>query len=217
MIFEQVRTGGDRNFSYLIGDEETREAMVVDPSDAPGPLLERASALGLRITTIVNTHLHEDHVAGNEFIRAATGARVACFAMTGAEPAREADIGLRDGDRVAAGKVKFRVLHTPGHTPEHICLYGEGRVVTGDTLFVGKVGGTDFGEGARREYASLREALMTLPDETEVWPGHDVGVRPSSTIGEEKRTNPFLLCADFEAFVHLKRNWAEYKKQHGIA
>jgi len=217
MIFEQVPTGGDRNFSYLAGDEETHEAIVVDPSDAPEMLLERAKSLGLRITTIVNTHLHHDHVAGNETIRAATGARVAAFSMPGTEPSREGDIGLADGDRIAAGRHKFKVLHTPGHTPEHICLYGEGKVITGDTLFVGKVGGTDQADGARREYDSLHGKLLSLPDETEVWPGHDVGVRPSSTIGDERRTNPFLLCRTFEEFLDLKKNWAEYKQKHGIA
>ena len=92
-----------------------------------------------------------------------------------------------------------------------------GKLVTGDTLFVGKVGGTDYGAGARAEYDSLHRKLMVLPDETEVWPGHDVGVAPRSTIGHEKRTNPFLRCEDFAAFVELKRNWLEYKRRHGIA
>ena len=89
--------------------------------------------------------------------------------------------------------------------------------MTGDTLFVGKVGGTDFKEGARTQYASLHEKLMILPDDTEVWPGHDVGVAPSSTIGHERETNPFLLRKNFEEFVDLKRNWVAYKKEHGIA
>jgi glyoxylase-like metal-dependent hydrolase (beta-lactamase superfamily II) len=219
VIFEQVPTGGDRNFSYLVGDEEAREAMVVDPSDQPGALIARAGELGLRITLIVNTHLHQDHVAGNDEVRRASGARVACFTAAGGADhvLRDGDIELADGDRVAVGKTKFQVLHTPGHTPDHICLYGAGRVITGDTLFVGKVGGTDLAEGARREYNSLHARLMTLPDETEVWPGHDVGVRPFSTIGAEKRENPFLLCRSFEEFVELKRNWAEYKRTHGIA
>ena len=91
-----------------------------------------------------------------------------------------------------------------------------GKLITGDTLFVGKVGGTDYGEEARREYESLHRKLLTLPAETEVWPGHDVGVAPSSTIGHERRTNPFLLRRSFDEFVELKCSWLEYKREHGI-
>jgi glyoxylase-like metal-dependent hydrolase (beta-lactamase superfamily II) len=112
-------------------------------------------------------------------------------------------------------------LCTPGHTEDSICVLvkapGEpGKLVTGDTLFVGKVGGTGYGDDARAEYDSLHEKLLRLPDDTEVWPGHDYGVAPSSTIGREKKTNPFLLCESFETFVELKRNWLRYKAEHGI-
>jgi glyoxylase-like metal-dependent hydrolase (beta-lactamase superfamily II) len=89
-------------------------------------------------------------------------------------------------------------------------------LITGDTLFVGKVGGTDLGPGARAEYESLFGKLLKLNEDVEVWPGHDYGVRPSSTIGEERRENPFLLCGSFEEFVDLKRNWTQYKREHGI-
>jgi len=92
----------------------------------------------------------------------------------------------------------------------------ENILLTGDTLFVGKVGGTDLGRGARAEYDSLNKKLMKLPDETKVYPGHDYGVAPSSTIGREKETNPFILCKSFEEFVDFKANWAEYKRRHGI-
>ena len=89
-------------------------------------------------------------------------------------------------------------------------------MITGDTLFVGKVGGTDLGDSARDEYHSLFDKLLKLPDQTQVWPGHDYGVRPSSTIADERRENPFLLCSSFEDFVDLKRNWTKYKQEHGI-
>ncbi|MBT4484431.1 MAG: hypothetical protein HOC71_12230 [Candidatus Latescibacteria bacterium] len=88
--------------------------------------------------------------------------------------------------------------------------------MTGDTLFVGKVGGTGLGNDARDEYRSLHEKLIPLPEDTRVWPGHDYGVRPSSTIGEELRENPFILRNSLEEFVELKKNWAEYKRKHGI-
>jgi glyoxylase-like metal-dependent hydrolase (beta-lactamase superfamily II) len=89
-------------------------------------------------------------------------------------------------------------------------------LITGDTLFVGKVGGTDLGDGARREYDSLHNKLMTLPDHIEVWPGHNFGSAPSSTIGNERRTNPFLQQKSFEDFVHLKAHWIQYKREHGL-
>ena len=109
------------------------------------------------------------------------------------------------------------ILHTPGHTEDSICIHIEDAVFTGDTLFVGKVGGTGFGSGAREEYASLHKKLLVLPDSTRVFPGHDYGTAAQSTIGRERRTNPFLLQPNFEAFVHLKQNWLSYKKEHGIA
>ena len=211
MIFEQLRTGGDRNFSYLVGDEETKEAMLVDPSFEPGVAIRRAEELGLRITVVVHTHGHPDHVAGTDAVRRATGARVLSFAGEGSAEK------LGDGDEIKVGKLSFKAIYTPGHTMDSICIYGEGKLMTGDTLFVGKVGGTGFGDDARREYESLHEKLMRLPDETEVWPGHDYGVRPTSTIGDEKKENPFILRPNFEEFVDLKKNWAEYKRIHGIA
>ena len=91
------------------------------------------------------------------------------------------------------------------------------KLITGDTLFVGKVGGTGFGDDAKEEFESLHQKILTLPDETEVWPGHDYGAAPHSTVGNERQTNPFLQRSDFEGFVDLKRNWLAYKKEHGIA
>ena len=213
MIFEQHRTGGDRNFSYLLADEGTREAIVVDPSFEPDVLLTRVHELGVQVRRVIITHRHADHTAGVDAVRRATQCRVYAW-HEGGSPGEEP---LADGEEIALGATTLRVIHTPGHADDHICIVGGGKLLTGDTLFVGKVGGTDLGEGARREYESLHRRILVLPDETEVWPGHDVGVRPSSTIGEEKRSNPFLLCGSFEEFVELKRNWAAYKNEHGIA
>ena len=128
----------------------------------------------------------------------------------------ELDVPVDDGDTLALGELEVKFIHTPGHSDDHICVLCEDKLVSGDCLFVGKVGGTDLGDGARREYESLHNKLMVLPPETEVWPGHDYGVAPSSTIGHELETNPFLLRESFEDFVHLKANWIEYKRQHGI-
>lgn len=213
MIFEQIPTGGDRNFAYLIGDASTRRAAVVDPANDPAGVLARVTAHDLTLAYVVNTHDHFDHAGGNrEVLAASRGARLL----------RGGKDGVTDGETIRLGAVTLTFLHTPGHSPDSMCVLVQeppapGKLITGDTLFVGKVGGTDYDAGARAEYDSLHRKLMVLPDETEVWPGHDVGVAPSSTIGHEKRTNPFLLCPDFAAFVELKRTWLEYKRRHGIA
>jgi hydroxyacylglutathione hydrolase len=211
MIFEQIRVGGDRNFAYLAGDEGTRTAVVVDPAHNPALVLERAAAHRLEIVYLVNTHGHPDHTNGNATI----------LDRTGAQPLHAGSPAAPDGARLPMGRLTLTVIHTPGHTPDSLCLLvaepgSPGKLITGDTLFVGKVGGTGYGEDARAEYHSLHRKLMPLPDETEVWPGHDYGTAPSSTIGHERRTNPFLLRKSFEAFVELKVNWLEYKRRHGI-
>ncbi|UCF78646.1 MAG: MBL fold metallo-hydrolase [Candidatus Eiseniibacteriota bacterium] len=212
MIFEQVKTGGDRNFAYLVADENAKVGLVVDPSFDCEELLERVRAHGLRIKYIVNTHSHVDHVAGNATVKGKTGAQVVMHSLAGAKH----DVSVDDGDVLELGSLRATVLHTPGHTVDSICVLVDGKLVTGDTLFVGKVGGTDFGEEAKREHESLWGKLMNLPDDTEVWPGHDYGTRHRSTIGEEKRTNPFILRRDFKEFLELKKNWLEYKRIHGI-
>ena len=113
--------------------------------------------------------------------------------------------------------MRIRIIHCPGHSPESIgLLVDETKLISGDELFVGKVGGTGSEDQARTQYDSLHGRFMTLDDAVEVWPGHDVGVQPSSTIGHERRTNPFLLRESFEDFLWLKRNWAQYKKEQGI-
>jgi hydroxyacylglutathione hydrolase len=209
MIFEQIAIGGDRNFAYLVGDERTREVAVIDPGHGPELLVSRAASLGVEIRLVLNTHGHSDHTAGNHALVQRTGARLAAFGS--------GDPPLQDGGVLRLGTIEMRILHTPGHTFDSICFLTGDNLVTGDTLFVGKIGGTPDAESARVEYDSLHQKICALPPETKVWPGHDYGLRPSSTIGDELRTNPFLLCPDFESFLDLKTNWIEYKRTHGIS
>lgn len=213
MFIKQFRVGGDRNFGYLVADEGTRKAVVVDPAFSPENIVEFARENHYEIVYIFNTHDHFDHTNGNPAIERLTGKNALLFGC--ADP--ETGIAVEDGVRFPLGELEVTVLHTPGHTVDSICLYVGDAVITGDTLFVGKVGGTDLGQGAKTEYHSLHDKLLTLPDETRVFPGHDYGTAPQSTIAQERETNPFLTLPDFEAFVHLKRNWAAYKKEHGIA
>lgn len=192
--------------SYLVFCPETREALAVDPGFDAEAIVERALDEGLRIVEVVNTHGHIDHVCGNGLVREATGAKVvmhgedleilrypdagflASLGLAGHTPT-EPDSFIEEGDKIEFGRQSLRVIHTPGHTPGGICLVGDEVVFTGDTLFAGSVGRTDlFGGDQEVLLNSIRERVLTLPDGTTVEPGHG----PSTTVGEERRTNPFL-------------------------
>ncbi len=213
-IFEQIRVGGDRNFGYLIGDRAAGLGALVDPSYDPDALIDRAEAQGLRIATVFNTHGHGDHTNGNARALERTGAALAAHESAASRP----DLPLRDGQTLTVGAFELRVLHVPGHADDHVLLYlpDPGVALTGDLLFVGKIGGTGTDDAARIEYGSLSKVLAELPDDTTLWPGHDYGCRPASTIALEKATNPFLRCEDFDAFLDLKRNWATFKAEYGL-
>ncbi len=188
MIIKQIATGYMDNFSYIVGCENTRQALVIDP----GADVERIAALAakedLNIITIVNTHGHGDHTAGNAKLKSLTGASIIIHGHDG-ERCPGADILLSDEKNLQLGDVTFDVIHTPGHTPGGICLYAQGNLFTGDTLFVGDSGRTDLAGGDRPALGRSIRRLMELPDDTVVWPGHDYGPTPSSTLGWEKRNN----------------------------
>lgn len=213
MFIKQFSTGGDRNFGYLVADDVSGKALVIDPSFSPKVIVDFARENGYEIAYVFITHDHIDHTNGSATIERLTRKRPLLLGST--DPTT--GIRVEDGARFPLGELEVRILHTPGHTDDSICIHAGDAVFTGDTLFVGKVGGTDYGAGARAEYESLHTKLLALPETTRVFPGHDYGTAPQSTIGKERRTNPFLLQLDFEAFVHLKRNWLAYKKAHGIA
>jgi glyoxylase-like metal-dependent hydrolase (beta-lactamase superfamily II) len=214
LIFEQVRVGGDRNFGYLIGDRDARQAALIDPSYAPDVLVARARDQGLTVAYVINTHGHPDHVNGNDQAVAMTGARVAAHPRC----ATAVDLKLGDEQEIAIGSLRLRCLYVPGHADDHIALYEPKHriLITGDLLFVGKVGGTGSDADAHSEWASLQRLLLVIPDEATVWPGHDYGARPSSTIALERATNPFLACRDAAAFLRLKADWPSVKKDLGL-
>jgi len=212
LVFEQIRAGGDRNFGYLLGDRTAGQAVLIDPSYSPDAFVERAREQRLSVTHIINTHSHPDHTNGNERAAALTGAPVA------AHPALQSAVALPDSAELPIGSLRLRCLHVPGHCADHLVLYEPTYrlLITGDLLFVGKVGGTSSDADARTEWDSLQRLVRGIPDEATVWPGHDYGVRPSSTMALEKATNPFLRCATVDAFLQLKSSWATFKKDHGL-
>lgn len=213
MIFEQVDAGGDRNFSYLIGDEGSRACAVVDPGYDTAKLEARVRASGLSVGYIFNTHTHHDHVAGNQVFRQGE-VKLAAYRGARVNP----DIPLEHGSVVQVGEQHIEVLFTPGHYLDSICLLVNGRkLITGDTLFVGCIGGSGFpGSNAERQFHSLFQVILALDDAVEVYPGHHYGPTPSSTIGHERAHNPFLQRTSFQDFMWLKEHWEEYKTEHGI-
>ena len=188
MIIEQLDIGYMDNFCYIVGCERTRKALVIDPGAEVERIMSVAEEKKLKIELIVNTHGHSDHTAGNGPLKAATGARIMIHSRD-ADYYPAADVFLMDESPIILGELKFDVFHTPGHSPGGICLYGQGNLFTGDTLFVGDSGRTDLAGGHRPTLGASIRRLMQLPDETVVWPGHNYGPMVSSTIGWEKRHN----------------------------
>ncbi len=197
MSFRQIKHVGD-NFSYIIADEGTGDAVVVDPSFNGDAIILLARKNGLRIRYVVNTHHHVDHTMDNSKIKSCFGSKIVAHRLSRTEK----DIEVGDGDVLKIDGLNIKVIYTPGHTPDSICLLFDKKLLTGDTLFVGECGRTDLPGGSTAEmYNSLFNKLMKLDDGTEVFPGHDYGSKPHSTIGEEKRTNYTLEKRSLNEFV----------------
>ena len=206
MHIEQIPVGRMANFCYRI--EDAGDCALIDPAFDTDTILAAVSTKNLRVSCIINTHGHPDHTAGNAAVAAATGAPLliheadahrvgkvlhkAFSRILGGRGSPGADRVLREGDTITVGDTRLAVLHTPGHTPGSICLFLPGHLFTGDTLFAGAVGRTDLpGGSAKTLRQSIIEKLYRLPDDTRVWPGHDYGPTPWTTIGRERETNPF--------------------------
>lgn len=191
MIVKQIPVGTMEVFSYLVGCEKTREALVIDPGGDADRIAATAREENLHIKVIFNTHHHWDHVEANEALKKLTGARIVMHAREDdlIRGAAKADIRLGEETHFQVGDITFQIFHTPGHTPGGLCLYADGQLFTGDTLFVGDSGRTDLPGGHRPTLGASIRRLMELPDDTIIWPGHDYGPTPSSTIAWEKRHN----------------------------
>jgi hydroxyacylglutathione hydrolase len=209
MDIEQILVGEMAVFCYIVACPETKEALVIDPAGDEDRIVGRVKEKGLQLKYIVNTHGHADHVCGNARMKESTGAKIVMHPMDvqfclnpdaqaiashyGFAQSPPADMEVDDGDKIRIGNVSLDVIHTPGHSPGGICLLGDGNVFTGDTLFVGGVGRIDLPGAIMPDFLiSIKEKLLVLPDDTIVWPGHDYGEKSSSTIGIEKKTNPWI-------------------------
>jgi hydroxyacylglutathione hydrolase len=202
----QLEVGLLQNFCELLFCPETREAAVVDPAWEVDRLLREAAARGLRVTTVLVTHTHNDHIEGVGEVVAKTGAAVVVSPRE-ADAVRgdaQALVDAVDGRDVAIGRRGVRALDTPGHTVGGTCFLADGYIVTGDLLFVGGCGRTDFRGGDTATMWRSLQRVAALPEETRVYPGHDYGATATSTIGHEARTNPYLLCQTFEEFRALR-------------
>jgi glyoxylase-like metal-dependent hydrolase (beta-lactamase superfamily II) len=203
----QLEVGLLQNFCEILFCPETRQAAVVDPAWEVDRLLRAADKMRVRIEQILITHTHHDHIEGVQELSAKTGA---CVMVHPREADRLAGLAstlvmLKADQDIAIGRRGVRAIETTGHTVGGTCFLADGVVVTGDVLFVGGCGRTDFQGGSTAALWDSLQTLATLPEETIVYPGHNYGTTPTSTIGRELLENPYLLCKSFEEFQTLRQ------------
>ena len=197
MIIKQIPVGAMANFVYLVVEEDTKEAMVIDSGWETGPIEKAAAETGADVKYAVATHEHFDHVSTLDEVARKLGAKVVAHRSS---PIR-CDLRVADGDVLKLGEEEVKVIHTPGHTEDSICLHDGSHVFTGDTLFVGTIGRFER-EKAEEIFNSLH-GILKLPPSTVVFPGHDYGEVPSRTLAEERASNPFLRAASLSEFLAL--------------
>lgn len=214
LYFKQIEVGPMQNYVYLIGSTETRKAAVVDAAWEIDSILRIAQQDDMEITHALVTHTHPDHVGGGFAgmeIDGATELLEKCKAKVVVHKAEAEFIkGLSpsdmiksdNGDKIDVGGVEIELMHTPGHTPGSQCFLVDGRVVSGDTMFIDACGRVDFpGGNPEQMYYSLTQKLAALPDGTVLFPGHNYAAKPYATIGEQKQTNPYLRFASLKQFL----------------
>ena len=200
MIVHQIQVGNMQNFSYIVVDEDTNESIIIDPS---WDLIELEMVIkenDLKIKYIVNTHHHFDHTIGNEAMAESTKAPI----IQHENSELKHDITVQDGDVIEFGNSKLKVLHTPGHSKDSICLIGDGKIFSGDTLFVGNCGRIDLPGGSAKDlYHSLFDILYSLDDNLVLYSGHNYGHKETSTIGQEKITNMVMQKRTEQQFLDM--------------
>jgi hydroxyacylglutathione hydrolase len=202
-FFKQIQQHGD-NFSYIIADQATLQAAVVDSSFNASEIIKVIKANNFELKYIINTHGHSDHTAGDAELLSLFKAKLVAYKQS----KNPRDIAVEDGDELSLGKIPIRIIYTPGHTSDSICLLvNKEKLLTGDTLFVGECGRTDLpGGNSKSMYDSLFNKLLMLDDTVEVFPGHDYGLKGSSTIGEERKSNYTLQPRSLTEFIDFMRH-----------
>lgn len=214
LYFKQIEIGPMQNYVYLIGSTETRKVAVVDAAWEIDTILKIAAQDDMEITHAFVTHTHPDHVGGGFAGMAIDGVAELlekCKAKVVVHKAEvefikgvlSSDLIKTDhGDKINVGGVEIELMHTPGHTPGSQCFLVDGRVISGDTMFIDACGRVDFpGGNAEQMYYSLTQKLMALPDETILFPGHNYARKGHDTIGEQKKTNPYLRFTSLKQFL----------------
>ena len=209
MLFKQIKVGPMQNFSYIIGDENSKSAAVIDAGWETNKLIEIASKEKLKINKIILTHSHYDHVQKTVELAEKTNAAVYFHELEFEEIKKTINVKkikavkLKNNDIINVGNMKINIIHTPGHTAGAICLLVDNKLITGDTLFVNAIGRTDLAGGDAVKIFESLQKLKGLSDDIEVYPGHDYGDIPFSTIGNEKKNNPYFMCNTKEQFLNL--------------
>ena len=200
MKVHQFQVGNMENFTYILEDEESGEAIILDPSWNLDEIQKEIVRRDLKIKYIVNTHHHFDHILGNEAMAKETTAQI----LQHESSTLKHDISLVDRQKIKFGNSELTVFHTPGHSKDSICLVGDGKIFTGDTLFVGNCGRVDLPGGSARElYHSLFDILGKMDENLVLYPGHNYGSTPISTLGKEKQNNFVLQKRSEQEFVEL--------------
>jgi len=189
MIFHQLFEQESSTYTYLLADEDTKEAILIDAVlETAERDLKLITELGLKLKYLLDTHIHADHITGAGTLRAKTGAKTA---VSSGANVQCVDVTLNDGDELKFGKYTLKALSTPGHTNSCMTFYTEGMLFTGDVLFIRGTGRTDFQQGdSRKMYHSIHDKLFTYPEGTKIYPGHDYKGMSYSTVGDEKKFNP---------------------------
>jgi glyoxylase-like metal-dependent hydrolase (beta-lactamase superfamily II) len=200
MRVHQIEVGNMQNFTYVVEDEDTSEAIIIDPSWDLDELARIIEKNNLKIKYIVNTHYHFDHTIGNDTMAKQTGAPIIQYITSTIKH----DIAVSDGDKIKFGGSELTVIHTPGHSKDSMCLVGDGKIFSGDTLFVGTCGRVDLPGGDARElYHSLVNTLRKLDDNLVMYPGHNYGSAPTSTLGDQKKTNFVMQPRSEQEFLQI--------------
>lgn len=196
----QLEVGNMQNFTYILEDEDTKETVIIDPSWDLDLVIETLERNALKVKYVINTHHHFDHTIGNDAIIKHTKSKI----LQHESSTLKNDIRLSDGEKIKFGNSELNVIHTPGHSKDSICLVGDGKIFSGDALFVGNCGRVDLPGGSAKElYHSLFDVICKLDDKLMLYPGHNYGISPNSTIGKEKKTNFVLQPRTEEEFVNF--------------